>query len=194
MKTFIRENGVLVVAFSLPILLLVVVALSAYLPSAFLSTNYNFVYAACIDDANRWSYRCDPYLQQKYSVVDGQVVANEIDPTQDSDGDDIPDVQEGYDARLFLYDTLANETREITIEEAAGLQLNELVTSPDGVSVANQYDRGADFFLFYNGGSNYGHYLVKGNAKSKLNVITDNDRYYYGDNFEFLGWVLPGRE
>jgi hypothetical protein len=194
MKEFIKQNFALVIAFSLPVLLIVGIALSAYLPSLFISTNYNFVYSSCADGTNNYySYRCDNYLQQRYSVVDGQLVVNDVDPTQDSDNDGIPDVKEGYTARLFLHNTKSNETREITLKEAESLNLNELITSPDGVSVSSHYDRGADFFLLFDGGSTYGHYLVKGNAKSKLNLINDEDRYSYRNNFQFIGWTLPGR-
>jgi hypothetical protein len=45
----------------------------------------------------------------------------------------------------------------------------------------------------FDGGSTQGHYLVKGNAKSKLNLINDEDRYYHPNNFQFIGWTLPGR-
>lgn len=195
MKDFFKNNFALVLAFSLPVLLIVVIALSAYLPSLFISTDYNFVYSSCTDGSNNYySYRCDNYLQKRYSVVNGRLVVNDVDPTLDSDSDGIPDVKEGYTARLFLHDTKNNETREITLQEAQSLTLNELITSPDGVSVSSYYDRGADFFLLFDGGSTYGYYLMKGNAKSKLNLINnDENRYYYRDNFQFIGWVLPGR-
>jgi len=194
MKDFLKKNFALVIAFSLPVLLIVGIALSAYLPSLFISTDYNFVYSSCTDGTNNYySYRCDNYLQKRYSVVDGQLRVNDVDPAQDSDNDGVPDVKEGYTARLFLHDTKSNETREITLKEAESLNLNELITSPDGVSVSSQYDRGANFFLIFDGGSTYGHYLVKGNAKTKLNLINDENRYYYRDNFQFIGWTLPGR-
>lgn len=194
MKDFFKKNFALVLAFSLPVLLIVVIALSAYLPSLFISTDYNFVYSLCADGTNNYySYRCDNYLQKRYSVVNGQLIVNDIDPALDSDDEGIPDVKEGYTARLFLHDTQSNQTREITQEEAQSLTLNELITSPDGVSVSSHYDRGADFFLIFDGGSTYGYYLMKGNAKSKLNLINDDNRYYYQDNFQFIGWVLPGR-
>jgi len=182
MKNLIKNNLVLIIAFSLPVLLIVVIAVVSYLPSLLISTDYNFVYSSCTDRTNYYSYRCDDYLQKRYSVVDGQIVVSDVDP-----------VEEGYTARLFLHNTKSNETREITLKEAESLDLNELITSPDGVSVSSQYDRGADLFLVFNGGSTHGHYLVKGSARSKLNLINSEDRYYYRDNFQFIGWTLPGR-
>lgn len=193
MKEFLKKNFAIVLAFVLPIALIVIIALSTYLPSLFLSTNYNFVYSSCTDGTNYYPYYCNNYLQKRYSVVNGKIVVNLIDPTQDSDKDGVPDINENYTARIFLHDTKRNESREITLEEVQTLSLNGLLTSPDGVTVSSNYDRGADFFFLFDSGSLYGYYLTKGKSRSKLNLINSDDRYYYRDNFQFIGWVLPGR-
>ncbi len=192
---FIKKNFAILLAFILPILLIAIVALSAYLPSLFLSTGYNFIYTSCTDGTNYYyAYNCDNYLQQRYSVVGNKIVANNVDPTIDSDNDSIPDINENYTARIFLHNTLTNESREITYEEARTMTLNSLLTSPDGVTVSSHYDvNGGDFFIFGGGSSSYGYYLTKGNSKDKLNLINSSDRYYYQNNFQFIGWVLPGR-
>jgi len=194
MKEFLKKNFAILLAFILPVAFISIVALSTYLPSYFLLTDYNFVYSLCTEGANYYSYQCDNYLQKRYSVVNGKLVVNSIDPAQDSDKDGVPDINEKYTARIFLHDTKKNESREITLEEAHMLTLNGLLTSPDGVTVSSNYNRGANFFLFFDGGSSYGYYLTKGrNNRNKLNLINRDDRYYYRDNFQFLGWVLSGR-
>lgn len=193
---FIKKNFALLLAFILPIALIAVVALSAYLPSLFLSTKYNFVYTSCTDGTNYYySYNCDTYLQKRFSVVDGKLVSNDVDPALDSDRDGIPDINERYTARIFLHDTEKNESREITLEEAQALTFNDLLTSPDGVTVSSHYDRsGGDFFFIFDGGSSsYGYYLTKGKSRDRLNLINGSDQYYYRNNFQFVGWVLPGR-
>ena len=194
MKNFLKNNLAIVLAFSLPVVLIVAVALSTYLPSLLLSTNYNFLYASCGYDVNSFSRRCDTFLQNRYSVVEGSLVVNELDPLQDSDNDGTMDIDENYTSRIFIHDTENNESREISLEEAETLSLNKLLTSPDGVTVSSQFDRGADFFIFYGGRSSHGYYLTKGNSRSELNLISNQDRFYYRDNFQFIGWVLPGRE
>ncbi|MCH7597423.1 hypothetical protein IID27_00025 [Patescibacteria group bacterium] len=193
MKEFIKKNFAILLAFILPVVLIVIVALSTYLPSLFLSTDYNFIYTSCTNGANYYSYRCDNYLQKRHSVVDDKIVVNSISPTQDSDNDGILDINENYTARIFLHDTEKNESREITLQEAQTLTLNSLLTSPDGVTVSSSYDRGADFFFIFDGGSSYGYYLTKGKNKDKLNLINIDQRYYYRNNFQFMGWILPGR-
>ncbi len=193
MKEFFKQNLSLVLAFSLPIILIIIVAASTYLPSLYLSTNYNFIYSVCTDGTNYNHYYCNKYLKNRLEVVNGKLVVQDINPTLDSDNDGIPDINESYKERIFLHDTAKNESREITIEEARELSLNNLLTSPDGISVSSDYSNGADFLFLFDGGSSYGYYLMKGNNRSKLNLINSEDRYYYQDNFQFIGWVLPGR-
>ncbi|OGJ00074.1 hypothetical protein A3H53_01650 [Candidatus Nomurabacteria bacterium RIFCSPLOWO2_02_FULL_40_10] len=198
MEEFIKKNFAVLLAFVLPILLIVIVALSTYLPSLFLSTKYNFIYTSCADGGNYYSYPyyCDTYLQKRYSVVDNKLVVYPIDLTQDSNKDGVPDFSGKYPARIFLHDTQKNESREITLAEAQMLALNNLLTSPDGVTVSSgyNYNGGGDFFfLFGSGRSSHSHYLMKGKSKSKLNLINSSDQYYYQNNFQFLSWVLPGR-
>lgn len=202
---FLRKNFAILLAFILPIVLIAIVALSTYLPSLFLSTSYNFIYTSCTDGTNYYySFNCDSYLQKRYSVVSNKLVANNIDPSLNlgndkmpalnSDNNKIPDINENYTARIFLHDTAKNESREITFEEAQTLTLNSLLTSPDGITVSSYYDRsGGDFFIFGGGSSSYGYYLTKGKSKDKLNLINNTDQYYYRNNFQFIGWVLPGR-
>src|SRR3989338_9610683 len=111
MKEFIKRNFAILFAFILPIVLIIVVALSTYLPSLFLSTDYNFVYTSCTDGTNYYySYNCDNYLQKRYSVVNNKFTVNTVDPVQDSDKDKIPDIKENYAARIFLHDTKKNES------------------------------------------------------------------------------------
>lgn len=187
MNDFLRKNFALLLAFLLPIGLITAVALSMYLPSLFLSTDYDFVYTACTNGRNYYPYRCDSYLKDRYAVEEGKLVQVTVETAENLD--------EQYVDRIFLHDTKKNESREITLEEAQTLTLNDLLTSPDGITVSSSYDRrGGDvFFLFGGGTSTYGYYLTKGSSKSKINLINTDDRYYYRDNFRFIGWVLPSR-
>lgn len=194
MKQFIKNHGVIILAFALPVTLIIVVALIAYLPSFFISTKYNFVYVSCVDGTNYDPYLCTQTIRNSYTVVDGKITLTPIDPNTDKDKDGILDSNEKHTAHIFLHDTQKNESREISLEEAKTFELNSLLTSPDGVTISSNYDRGAEFFLLFNGGSHYGTYLTKGNAKKELNLINKNERrYYYQDGFQFIGWVLPGR-
>lgn len=195
MKEFLRKNFALLLAFALPMVLIAVVALSAYLPSLFLSTKYNFIYTSCSNGTAYSYYGCNEYLQKLYVVENNKLVKRDTGSTEDTDKDGVLDKDEKYDDRIFLHDTESNESREITLAEAQALTLNNLITSPDGVTVGSAYDRrsGGDFFPFGGGSSTYNYYLTKGDSRKKINLVNSSDRYYYRENFQFLGWVLPGR-
>ena len=195
MKDFIKKNFAILLAFLLPILLIIIVTISVYLPSLFIKTKYNFIYSSCSNGVDYYSYNnCNNYLQKRYTVSNDALTLNNVDMTQDLDKDGMPDFKGKYSDRIFLHDTEKNESREITLDEAKSLKLSGLLTSPDGISVSGDYDRvGGDFFIFGGGNSVYGYYLTKGKSRTRINLINNNDRYYYQNNFQFLGWVLPGR-
>jgi hypothetical protein len=200
MIDFIKKNITLILAFSLPLIVILAVALSVYIPSHNLSTNYNFIYASCTDGRNNYPYNCAQYLEKKYSVINNKLNISKTGTTTVNDYNSTNiktiDVEEKkvYVDRIFLHNTEMNESREITPEEATALNLNNLITSPDGITVSSNYNyNGGEFFPFGGGRSTFGYYLAKGKAKNKLNLINSSDQYYYQNNFKFIGWVLPGR-
>jgi len=193
-KTFFRENWAIIVAFLLPCALITLVALSVYLPAFFLKTNYNFLYATCTDRAGYRSYNCADYIQQRYSVVNTKLVVNPVDFTARKDYINRPDSHENYNPRIFVHNTEKNESREITLSDAQRYTLNNLLTSPDGVTVSGDYNssNSGQFFIFGGRSSSYAYYLMKGGSRTKINIINDGDRYYNND-FNFIGWEIPGR-
>lgn len=58
MNEFVKKNFALLLAFLLPVALIIIVAASTYLPSLFLSTDYNFVYTSCTDGRSYYPYPC----------------------------------------------------------------------------------------------------------------------------------------
>lgn len=179
MKNLFKDNFVIILSFSLPLFFIIFFALSIYLHSFFVFSNYNFVYAACVND---YSYLCVDYLKKSYSVIGGKIVLNAVDKKEN--------LREGevYLIRIFLHDTKKNQSREISLDEAQKFRLSSLLTSPDGFNVTGQYGNGSGFILFYNSGS-YNYYLVKDKNKKRLNLV-NLPKQYNNDNFYFLGWVL----
>ncbi len=172
---FIKNNIAVIIAFLLPILLVIGIALSAYWPS-FLSTDYDFVYATCDNRRDYYSDSCVNSLSRLYKVENEKLITVDVPPPT---------------TRLFLHNSKNNEGREITLAEAQTLKLNSLITSPDGVSVENAYGHNVEFFPFFGGSSRSGYYLTKGSRRQKLNLVGEDERYYSGrDNFKFIGWVI----
>ncbi len=177
MKETLKKHWGIVLAIALPLLLIIIVALWVYIPSWTLSTKYNFIYQSC--GVVQYPDRCG----NRFLVSDGKLIM--ATPDEAGNTNVLP--------RIFLHDTLKNESREIGPAEAQSLMLSELLTSPDGVTVSYK-DKYNNDFLFFGGGSTHGYYLTKGKSEKKLNLINENNYYYYDrNNAMFLGWVLPGR-
>lgn len=197
MKTFLKKNLTIVLAFGLPVVFIATVALSAYLPSLFLKTDYDYIYATCSGEPFYSPDECQAYLEQRYSVVDGKLTIHEV-PDQrplDEYSRTYPDSAtylRQRQSRLLLHDTQTNVSREISLEEAQQLTLNELLTSPDGVTFSAKYQEGTGSIFFYMS-SSYNHYLTQGMSKQKQNLIEADTRSAYYNNYRFIGWVIPGR-
>jgi hypothetical protein len=190
MNKFIKNNLSLIVAFSLPIALILVVVVATYSPFSSVETGYNFIYSSCDNGTGGYSYGCLDHMKALFSVRDDKLVMNKINPNKDSDRDNIPDIEENYHVRIFLHDTEKNESREVKFEEAKNYKIiSDTITSPDGVNVSGKYDRGPEVFPIIDTHSSYDYYLTKGKGRKKLNLINRDSRYYYRDNFRFIGWL-----
>lgn len=194
--TFVKKNLILILAFALPLVFIIGVAISVKLSANKPTTTYNFIYATCSDGVNYPGPYCQAYLNKRYAVEDGKIVVHEVSTsTLSGEGLDIKMAQVedsgdyNYTSRLFLHDTDTNESREVTLEEAETLTLNSLSTSPDGFTISGDYDRrGGEPFFIFGGYSNFGYYLKKGSDKKRLNLVKNNE-YYDDSNFHFIGWV-----
>ncbi|MDP2593050.1 MAG: hypothetical protein Q8P52_00145 [bacterium] len=187
-----RKHWPIVLAFALPLLLILVVLFSVYIPSLFISTEYDFIYATCED--NHYYYDCGAYLNKRYTVKDGKLFENTVTADEVNARVPIPENAKTatpveYKTRIFLHDTAENQSREITLEEARGLNLSPLKTSPDGVTVTSSWDYNNDFLFPFSGRSEYYYSLSKGRSKSRLNIIMD-EASRYSQNLQFIGWVL----
>lgn len=186
-----KRAVLLAVAFLLPLVFILVVFVTTYIPSRTLSTEFNFVYATCTEGQSPYNYYCSNYLQNLYSVENGRLIENTVPDDLDSDNDGVLDRNENYRTRLFLHDTELNLSEEISFTEARRLTLNERMTSPDGVAVEWQYASGGNFFPFVRYSNQYGYYLTRGSARKKLELINEAQRPYYLNDFMLLGWVMP---
>lgn len=180
-----KQNTILIIAFALPLLLVLIVAASIYIPSLFLKTEHDFVYATC--DAGRYYYGCEGYLNKKYTITNGRLEKNAIEESIDVSV--IKDVPTENDIRFFMHDTEKNESTEVSFQEAQSYSFDSRVTSPDGVSFKDTYDRGVGVFPFFYDGSSRYFALSKGNAEKKLNLIVDESSYYR-NQLKFIGWVI----
>ncbi|MDE2439283.1 MAG: hypothetical protein KGN01_07890 [Patescibacteria group bacterium] len=170
---FIKKNITLIVGISIPVLMILFVAASIYLPGLFVQPKYNFLYVSGDD----YYY----YNQYQYSVQNGKLVRNEITRPE---GQTYPPQR---DVKLYVYDVAKNESKEISFAEAQNLNLDSSNVSPDGFEVTYG-SRGDGFFpFFFYSGTDYNNRYLKGhNVSKKLNLQLSGSYY---NNFRFIGWI-----
>jgi hypothetical protein len=96
----IKKNISLVIGVSIPILMILFVAGSIYLPGLFIKPQFSFLYVSGDDYY---------YGQQQYSVQDGKLVKNEIKPPENQNYN-----PPRGESKLYLYDVVKNESREVS--------------------------------------------------------------------------------
>lgn len=169
----IKKNISLIVGIAIPIVMILFVAGSIYLPGLFSHPQYDFLYETGSGDYY--------YGRGQYSVQTARLVKNEFPPSND------PYRQPPADAKLFVYDVRENKSTEVSFEAAQQLMLDSSPKSPDSFEVVSG-SRDGDFFpfMFYNERDYNARYL-KGHAASKKLDLQLSGSYY--DNFHFLGWI-----
>ncbi len=174
---FIKKNITLVLGISIPILMILFVAGSIYLPGLFIKPHFNFLY---VSGDNSYYYFNNDY---QYSVQSNRLVRNEIKQSENQNYNS-PRVE----SKLYVYDVLKNEAKEISFADAQNLNLDSSVKSPDDFEVVYG-SRGDGFFpFFWGGGTDYNARYLKGhNVSKKLNLQLNRGSYY--NNFRFIGWI-----
>lgn len=167
---FLKKHITIIAGISIPILMIIFIAASIYLPSLFVKPQYDFIYTV------------DSYYSSTRYVITNNHLTYEVLTNRDQYGS-----YQQSTGKLYLYDVDSDKSQEISYETAATLSLNGNTESLDGFSVTRGESSGS-FFPFYYGSSNYDDfYIQNGSVSKKLNDINLGGSSYY--NFRFLGWV-----
>ena len=173
----IKDNLSLIFGISIPILMVIFVALSIYLPQMFVKPQYDFLYLI----GNNSCYTGGNNIQI-YSVQNGKVVKNVQDVAAQA-----CITGRMMDLKIFFYDIKANQSKEVTFNDIENLNLDSSAQSPDGFEVVHGNNDGGVFPFYFYSGSDYDSRYIKGHSVSKKLNIQQEGSYYY--NFIFLGWV-----
>ena len=161
------KNWSLIIGLSIPVLMVIFIALSVYLPRIFDNTpapTFNFIYVS------EYSY------SHRLIVKENQLQWTENSNSNRSEDNEIP--------TIYLHDVKSNKSSEISFTEAQKLVLDAKQNAPDGYSINQNRHRG--FFLFdYRSSRN--HHLVNGHTSHKIELEYKSNNYYA---FNFLGWVI----
>jgi len=169
-----KKNLPLLLAMSIPVVMIVVLALSIYLPGMGKQPKQDFVYATGNID----------YSGYQYPVVNGQVQQIEPRPLKM----DFPDQKfaSSVPANFYRYDVKNNTSISLQFDAVQKLRLSPSIESSDGYTV--ERGNGEGNFPF-GGGGDYNSWFLKGhNRASKLKVKLDSSPYNY-TNLQFIGWV-----
>jgi hypothetical protein len=170
-----KKNIPLIIALSVPVLMIILVAAFIYLPGLGKKPKANFLYES-------GNYVYDNY-SGGYSVKNGQLVQTPPPVSQPAY------YNQNQDVHFYLYDVKNNSATEVNFQQAQGYHLDSGAQSPDGFTVVQgNYSGGGD--LFFGGGvsNDYNSWFIRGHNRSiKLNLKLISSQNYY--NFKFLGWV-----
>jgi hypothetical protein len=193
MKNWIKENLVLAVGLTLPLLLIVLFFVASVLPKSMGTPPQHEMLFSTM----KYEYQKSPDYLLDFKVKDGKVMvsAKKLDEKNNS----------GSSTKLMAYDGKTETVREIVIDnakagaaavngeiildETKSLTIDTNVTSPDGYVLEgpNYGSSGLVGGLFGGGYRNSGFRLKKGALGYKMpNMQPD----YYYSNVQFLGWVV----
>ena len=190
MKNWIKENLVLVIGLTLPLLLIVLFFVATVIPKM-TGTPPQYEVLFSVQDytgQNKQDYIVD------FKVKDKQLMIK----TKKAD-----DKNYSYNSKkLMAYDAKTEVMREITIddskfsdgaeillEETKNMTIDTAMQAPDGYMLENQGYSGTGLFggIFGGGYRNHGYRLKKDNVGYKINMQQNN---YYYDQLSFIGWVI----
>jgi hypothetical protein len=193
MKNWIKENLVLAVGLTLPLLLIVLFFVASVLPKSMGTPPQHEMLFSTM----KYEYQKSPDYVLDFKVKEGKVMvsAKKLDDKNNN----------GNSIKLMAYDGKTETVREITIdnaktgaaavngeillEETKNLTIDTNVTSPDGYVLEgpNYGDGGLIGGLFGGGYRNSGYRLKKGAVGYKISNLQPD---YYYSNVQFLGWVV----
>lgn len=192
MKSFLRENLMILVSISLPLLVVLLFALASVLPGLHATPP---AYDLLIMQQGRILAAEFP-VRIKLSVQDERLTATVSGAKRSSYGNN---------PRIYRYDHESGEIREIEIPlpdnigelpegseiavpELAGLKLSNSLRAPDGYEFRG-YRRGGGLMTELFGGNRYHHdvAIAKNGAILRLK-IPDSEEWYGGTHF--LAWVI----
>lgn len=171
-----KNNIPLIIGILIPVLMIVFVWVSIYLPTLFTQPKYNFIYAS----------GGDYYQLKSYAVENSKLVKNEVKYPSDYHS---PTPMSKLEPKLYIYDVEKNISREISFTEAQKLNLSSTNISPDGFEIVSGSHEYSIFSLFFSRGDFYGERYIRGHGLTKRLNLTKGDGYWYYD-ISFIGWII----
>ncbi len=199
---FIKENPALAAGIGLPFLLVILFALASIIPKWLVAPpSYDLIFT--IQD-----FSCkNGDGKANFDNIDGRIKAKYIYPKKENNYINCSDNQ-----RIYRFFANIQNSREITFElpakkeemtdwndfeitELKELRIDNNPVAPDGYTFSagsNYYSSG--FFLFGGGYSYRDTAAIYKDGRLVSIIPLEKDRYYYGNQIKFLGWVASDGE
>lgn len=164
----------LVLALSVPIIMIILIAVSIYVPRLWVKPGYDFVY-----NSNGPAY----YGYGSFTV-EGETLQKLAPSPEYLGSTPASALPTNPPEKLYVYHVETAVSEEISFEDAQKLRLSDKKTSPDGFQV--EEPSYSPSMLFTGGRDYYSRYLV-GKGVSKKLELEQRDNYTPAG---FIGWVL----
>ncbi|PKO46196.1 MAG: hypothetical protein CVU29_06585 [Betaproteobacteria bacterium HGW-Betaproteobacteria-22] len=190
MKDWMKQNLVLVIGLTLPLLLIVLFFVATVIPKAFgTPPQYEMLFSA-----TQYDYQRTSEFTLNFNVKNRQLM---VKPKK------VEDKNANYNqVRLFVYDGKTETTRElafdkskftdgveVVLEETKSFEIDTGNVSPDGYALDGPSYRGGGMMMGMFGGGyhNSGYRIKKGGVAYKVPYYK-GDAYY--NQMQFIGWVV----
>lgn len=190
MKNFVKQNLVLVIGLTLPLLLILLFVMATVIPKSMgTPPQYEMLFSA-----TQYDYQNTSGFALNFDVKNKQLM---IKPKKNEDRN-VNYNQE----RLFVYDGKTETTREITLdnskfidgavqvlEETKSFEIDTNHVSPDGYTLDGpSYGGGGMMMGMFGGGSHNSGYRIKKGAVAYKVPYYKGDAYY--NQMRFIGWIV----
>ncbi|MFC1563621.1 hypothetical protein ACFL6G_01735 [candidate division KSB1 bacterium] len=165
-----KSKKPLIIGLLLPVIMIIVTALSLLMQDSITPPEYNFIYV----------YGKDRYaVNDRFTVEDGRIVELEVE------------YPERYNftgtGNLYVYDFAVNEGRLIKPEDADDLQIIDKTESPDGYEIFFGTMNEGIFPVLLTFRDRRKIYIKNESGSMKIDIFSEEeDRAYY---FKFIGWL-----
>ena len=199
LKNFIKENIVLVMGLTLPVLLVAMFFFAVVLPRTMaVPPQYKMLFTT-----TRYNYDNPPPYNVDFFVKDGILKAR-VSKNVRKDG------HSGYDnynwKKLMSYDGKTQSVREmpydlskmsnvvdgseVVFDEFKNIKIDSSTKAPDGYEFKNSgyHSGGMPMGIFYGGSGRSSHRVIKGAVSFK--IPNNGGNGYYSHNTQFIGWII----
>jgi hypothetical protein len=178
-----KKNVPLIVGLAIPLLMIIFVAASIYLPALFVKPQFDFIYST-YNYPTYYEQQDQQFVEHTYYVSRGKL-AEKTRPADDR----YRWPQRSKKTTFYIYDVETDTNQELTFEQAQVLTLDTGKESPDGFEVTYGRSNGGVFpFAFLPVGDNDKYYLKANNYRKEISVKMESGSSYR--NFKFIGWIV----